>query len=186
MWASRPTGTTITRNHNNQHNATTTRNNTQTTTTQQEEEDMSSTNKTAELGMHAWVRTDPVRCEDFNENFSKIDDAVRELRNQKGICKIYTGSYVGVGGYGSVTLNFPTLPEVIYFQIADLPYQTFTVVKDGARIPSEVPTPRSNGYAANVNVKGNTVTITPSGSNSSSIVVNLSSCTYYYVALAIT
>lgn len=37
-----------------------------------------STNKTTNLGLHSWVREDPFKMDEFNENFDKIDQAVGE------------------------------------------------------------------------------------------------------------
>ena len=32
-----------------------------------------STNKTANLGLHSWVRSDPFKMAEFNDNFDKLE-----------------------------------------------------------------------------------------------------------------
>ena len=44
-----------------------------------------STNKTKNLGLHAWEREDRFRMDEFNENFDKLDQAVAAKAEQTGL-----------------------------------------------------------------------------------------------------
>lgn len=70
-----------------------------------------SSQKTANLKLHKWVKSDPIKMAEFNENFQKIDAAIAAG------AKIATGSYVGTGTYGasnpcSLTFDFP--PQIVF------------------------------------------------------------------------
>ena len=40
-----------------------------------------STNKTENLQLHSWVRSDPFKMDEFNDNFDKLDQAVGENKD---------------------------------------------------------------------------------------------------------
>lgn len=68
-----------------------------------------SSQKTANLKLHKWVKSDPIKMTEFNENFQKIDAAIAAG------AKIATGSYVGTGTYGSsnpCSLTFDFAPRL--------------------------------------------------------------------------
>lgn len=44
-----------------------------------------STNKTENLGLHSWVREDPFRMQEFNDNFNLIDKAVGEKAEKNAL-----------------------------------------------------------------------------------------------------
>ena len=52
-------------------------------------------NKTENLKLNVWEKSDPIHAKDFNDNFQTLDSAVQ-------VCsKIAYGSYVGVGKFSS-------------------------------------------------------------------------------------
>lgn len=92
-----------------------------------------STNKTTNLGLHSWVRSDPFKMDEFNENFDKLDqavgknkdaiekkvdqsalDAVSEVAN--GRAQIIAESYKGKGVWGKTKpteITFPFTPKLV-------------------------------------------------------------------------
>lgn len=94
---------------------------------------MSSTNKTPILNMHSWVRTDPVVCEDFNENFSKIDAAIGEARANYGGGEIYAGAYTGTGT-SVYSLTFPKPPVFIILSRTDMNTYYSCFVRSGLKL----------------------------------------------------
>ena len=56
---------------------------------------MSSTT-TKNLSLHTWEPNDPIRRQEFNENFQKIDETLAHPGN----CRIAYGSYTGTGKSG--------------------------------------------------------------------------------------
>ena len=140
---------------------------------------MSSTNKTPNLKMHSWVRTDPVVCEDFNDNFNKLDAAVGNLKLTRGNCEIYSGSYIGTGTKNR-TMTFPKQPVYLIMQrdkSNDLVYQGFVV--DDAYFFGRYNT----DYYDKLSVSGKTVTLIESGTGGSAV-LNTSGITYHYMAFA--
>ena len=74
-------------------------------------------NKTENLKLNVWEKTDPILVGDFNEDNRKIDAAVGALT--AGAVKIYTGSYTGTGQYGAGnpnSLEFPFTPQIVIIQ----------------------------------------------------------------------
>ena len=63
--------------------------------------------QTPNFQLNQWSGTDYVRRTDFNADNLKIDAAL----NQKGNCRIVTGSYVGTGNYNSATPNSLTFEK---------------------------------------------------------------------------
>ena len=66
-----------------------------------------STNKTPNLNLHAWSKTDPVQLSEFNENFAALDAAIAPLQNQ-----IVLGSYTG-NGASTRTVNLGFAPAFV-------------------------------------------------------------------------
>ena len=60
-------------------------------------------NKTENLKLNVWEKSDPILVGDFNENFAAIDDAIHEAVSSA--VKIYTGSYTGNGNSGNRTVE---------------------------------------------------------------------------------
>lgn len=140
---------------------------------------MSSTNKTANLKMHSWVRTDPVVCEDFNENFNKIDAAIGDMRASYGGCEIYVGEYTGTGTL-SHSLTFPKLP--VFLIVLD-PHDTYVSRFSGGPVIVGMEFLNFLGTAAStISVSGTTITLT--GVRSGSGAVNTLNMRYHYLALA--
>lgn len=140
---------------------------------------MSSTNKTANLKLHSWVRTDPVVCEDFNDNFNKIDAAVGKLNVSSGNCQLYVGSYTGSGSK-THSLTFPKLPVVLFIQVDWLNTAFYGgFVFDGAYFLG----PLKDEYFDTISVSGTTVTFKECDTGSSRVFNSIGK-TYRYVALA--
>ncbi len=140
---------------------------------------MSSTNKTAHLNMHSWVRTDPVVCEDFNDNFNKLDSAIGNLRASRGNCEIYSGTYVG-NGTKSFSLTFPKRPVYLVIQrdtSNTLSYTGFVV--KGGRFYGHY----NGDYYNKMYVNGTTVTLQENGEGNN-MVLNISGTTFRYLAFA--
>ena len=74
--------------------------------------------------MHRWIKSDPIKMAEFNENFQKLDEAIAAG------AKIATGSYVGTGTYGSanpcsLTFDFP--PQILMmFEASGIRYYIST------------------------------------------------------------
>ncbi len=140
---------------------------------------MSSTNKTPNLKMHSWVRTDPVVCEDFNDNFNKLDDAVGNLRVTRGNCEIYSGSYTGTGTK-TFSLTFPKRPVFLTVQRDNRNDLTCTgFVVDGGYFFSRY----SSDYYNTIYIDDTTITIKESGSGNNAI-LNINGLTFHYAAFA--
>ena len=80
-----------------------------------------SSQKTTNLKLHKWVKSDPIKMAEFNENFQKLDAAVAAG------AKIATGSYVGTGTYGSsnpcsLTFDFPPKLLIIFNDVGRMHY----------------------------------------------------------------
>lgn len=142
---------------------------------------MSSTNKTANLKLHSWVRTDPVVCEDFNDNFTKLDEAVGTLRVTRGNCDIYTGSYTGTGTK-TLTLTFPRPPVYLTIQKRASNRETYAgFVLDGEYFFGH----NTNDHYNRIYISGTTVTLQESGSATSSVTtLNMGEVEYFYMAFA--
>lgn len=135
---------------------------------------MSSANKTANLNMHSWVRTDPVVCDDFNENFNKIDAAIGEMRASYGNCEIYTGSYAGTGTQ-VYSLTFPKMPVFLLVTRNDVASYGSCFVREGEKFTYAA-------GSANLSLSGNTITFT--NKSSTEFVINYAGKVYDYIAFA--
>ena len=81
---------------------------------------MASTNKTENLQLNQWVKTDPVLMDDFNADNQKLESAISALRS--GMVHIATGSYTGNGNHNSgspVTLTFDFEPKLVVIRTPD-------------------------------------------------------------------
>ena len=68
--------------------------------------------QTPNFQLNQWSPEDYVRRTDFNADNAKIDAAL----NQKGNCRIVTGSYTGTGEYGinhKNSISFDFLPKMV-------------------------------------------------------------------------
>ena len=65
-------------------------------------------NKTENLKLNVWEKSDPILVGDFNEDNRKIDAAVAALQGEH----IYVGSYIG-DDMRSRTIDLPWEPTVI-------------------------------------------------------------------------
>lgn len=140
---------------------------------------MSSTNKTPNLNMHSWVRTDPVVCEDFNDNFNKLDEAVGSLKVTRGNCEIFSGDYTGTGSKTCV-LTFPKRPVYLIIQKDKSNNQTYHgFVVDGAYFFAH----STGDYYNKIYISGTTVTLQETGSGNA-VTLNVSGMTYHYMAFA--
>ena len=64
-------------------------------------------NKTENLKLNVWEKSDPILVGDFNEDNRKIDAAVGALQEER----IYMGSYIG-DGKDSRTIDLPWEPKL--------------------------------------------------------------------------
>ena len=73
-------------------------------------------NKTENLKLNVWEKSDPILVGDFNDNFQTLDSAVGSLQGEH----IYVGSYVG-DGKDSRTIDLPWEPKfaVIFGHVLD-------------------------------------------------------------------
>ena len=84
-----------------------------------------STNKTENLGLHSWVRKDPFRMDEFNENFDKLDRAVgANAAAVSTIPKFTCGAYTGDGKKKRL-IELPFAPKMVY--VGDAMGRTFYV-----------------------------------------------------------
>ena len=67
--------------------------------------------KTENLKLNVWEKSDPIHAKDFNDNFAAIDDAIHEAVSSA--VKIYTGSYTGNGNSGNRTVELPAEPKLM-------------------------------------------------------------------------
>ena len=137
---------------------------------------MSSTNKTSNLGLHSWVRTDPVLCADFNENFSKIDQAIGTLQGSTGNCVIELGSYTGDDS-PSKTLTFSEIPDVVLISGHGT---TNTSPQTLILFPKQLYAANVAGYPLTLTKGRNTITW--AHRDSAMRAANYNGGTYYYVA----
>ena len=63
-------------------------------------------NKTENLKLNVWEKSDPIHAKDFNDNFEVIDSAVGSLQGEH----IYVGSYTG-DGKETRTIDLPWEPK---------------------------------------------------------------------------
>ena len=62
-------------------------------------------NKTENLKLNVWEKSDPIHAKDFNDNFQTLDSAVGSLQGEH----IYVGSYTG-DGKENRTIDLPWEP----------------------------------------------------------------------------
>ena len=62
--------------------------------------------KTENLKLNVWEKSDPIHAKDFNDNFQTLDSAVGSLQGEH----IYVGSYVG-DGKENRTIDLPWEPK---------------------------------------------------------------------------
>ena len=63
--------------------------------------------KTENLKLNVWEKSDPIHAKDFNDNFQTLDSAVGSLQGEH----IYVGSYTG-DGKDSRTIDLPWEPKL--------------------------------------------------------------------------
>lgn len=140
-----------------------------------------SSQKTANLKLHKWVKSDPIKMTEFNENFQKIDAAIAAG------AKIATGSYVGTGTYGSsnpcsLTFDFP--PQIVFITQSDSWYGDFFI--HGAQKSTMLPSSNFSYYGYNVvEWNNNSIKWYAEGSRQSfeSVQMNKSGSVYKYVVI---
>ncbi len=155
---------------------------------------MSSTNKTEYLGLNSWVSTDMPKRVDFNDDNSKIDQAMKthcgdkqmhvtDADRQRWDCPYFMGYYHGDGQTSRVVeTECPFLPS-------------FGIVLAGGMPPSAVNFSMSmkNNYFAFIGIRTGTSGVSFSGtsikisSNGSPVIyneymnLNISGVTYCYI-----
>lgn len=140
---------------------------------------MSSSSKTPNLNLHKWARTDPVLCDDFNENFGIIDNAIAGvnssiggLASTYGECQVYSGNYTGTGEQ-LFTLHFANAPYIIFLQNGTRPQIYTGMIHDGSFITGEE-------YTVQISVSGGDVSFFCNSKNY--IGINELDSVYTYVA----
>lgn len=68
--------------------------------------------KTQKYQLSQWEKTDRIMMEDFNGDNAKVEAALAALAaaDSRTSSRFYTGSYVGTGGTGGVTVYLPRRP----------------------------------------------------------------------------
>ena len=136
--------------------------------------------KTNNLKLNVWEKSDPILVGDFNENNRKIDAAVGQIMAHAGNCKIVTGTYVGDGKYGRdnpTSITFPGKPLLVYigngYSMLGLnPMPVLPVFSAGG----------NNYYNCKAKWEGNTLTWY-TDTSSLEIALSVENRTYYYIAL---
>ena len=139
---------------------------------------MSSTNHTPNYNLPQWEASDPFKREDFNEAFSKIEDAL----TGKGNCEIKTGTFTGTGGHGSAhpnTLTFEKKPDLLVI-IGAWIIVVFPAAYPNAGI-NMIIGDSNNHYTAWTTWTGNTVHWYCATSDAAQC--NANGVTYHYLAL---
>ena len=106
-------------------------------------------NKTENLKLNVWEKTDPILVGDFNEDNRKIDAEIHALKMQPTF-KVVTGSYVGNGKYGRDNpnrLTFDFKPKLVYVTNG---YGTFMIA--GENVPNWKTSPLDNGSYSMVHI----------------------------------
>ena len=79
--------------------------------------------KTENLKLNVWEKSDPILVGDFNEDNRKIDAAVGALQEER----IYMGSYVG-DGKDNRTIDLPWEPKYMFLIGYILNYGAFSIL----------------------------------------------------------
>ena len=106
-------------------------------------------NKTENLKLNVWEKSDPILVGDFNEDNRKIDAAVAALQGEH----IYVGSYTG-DGKNSRTIDLPWEPKfaVVFGFLQTRTAIQFLTVTDSRYITNDG---CSSGSTYSVTLKGN-------------------------------
>lgn len=158
-----------------------------------------STNKTSNLGLHSWVRSDKFSMDEFNENFNKLDKAVGENSTAAkteaqtresavsaltkavakcGNCRVVFSTYQGTGIFGydkPTSKSFDGKPLLVI--VCDVNNGTRLTMVQGCN-PGIVNTSTGN-YSVALTWAGNTVSW---ASNHVDNQLNNSSRTYQVMA----
>ena len=105
--------------------------------------------KTNNLKLNVWEKTDPIHAKDFNDNFQTLDSAVGSLQGEH----IYVGSYVG-DGKNSRTIDLPWEPKfaVVFGFLQTRTAIQFLTTTDSRYITNDG---CSSGSTYSVTLKGN-------------------------------
>ncbi len=136
-------------------------------------------NKTNNLKLNVWEKSDPILVGDFNEDNRKIDAAVGALT--AGAVKIAVGSYNGNGSTttpNEITLGFQ--PKVmLIMQSAD----SFTTAAVFITRDAPYKFPGSSTTGAEITETGFLVRQRQSGGSNITPYTNLNYTTYHYLAI---
>ena len=148
-----------------------------------------STNKTENLGLHSWVRSDPFRMDEFNENVSKIDKAVGGKAEQseldrvdaaavKFACDIYTGD-----GRTDRFIELGFTPKVVFVGCG--PHGQFYITNNAGYFGGVAmrDNPAHSGTLKYIEIVENGFLVSAHGSGSSSWTANHNNGTYLYFAI---
>ena len=138
-------------------------------------------NYTTNYELPLWEPQDSFLRTEFNEAHQKIDAALGAMALKSEIAgkpDLVTGSYVGSGAYGSGSPNSLTFSGT----------PVLVLVRDGAQILTLMRPVNTSPNTAHSNYGQNATTWTENGvswynSQNSSYQMNISSRTYYYLAL---
>ena len=141
--------------------------------------------KTENLKLNVWEKSDPILVGDFNEDNRKIDAAVGALT--AGAVKIAVGSYVGNGKFSSSNpnrLKFDFTPKLVFI-IADSDY---TMCAGNAFIyaqtkSSSVGSHTSSGALPKIYLTWDEKTVSWYSVNNAEDQLNSSNVTYHYCAI---
>ena len=130
--------------------------------------------QTPNFQLNQWSGTDYVRRTDFNADNAKIDAAL----NQKGNCRIVTGSYTGTGKYGANapnTLTFEASPKAVFLICGN--WRGWWIRGSGSA------TIQFGGSSASISLSWGERSITWYGYDSAEKQLNTKGHTCYYFAL---
>ena len=134
-----------------------------------------SSHRTSILDLHTWEATDGVVREEFNHNFSAIENAFANITDYAGNLRMSTGIYTGDGST-TKTITFTELPDL------------FLVVSTGTGSLQPGMLIGCPAFGIASHPKGYTFILTKSGSactweeSSSAGAMNRSGVTYCYFA----
>ena len=137
--------------------------------------------KTNNLKLNVWEKTDPILVGDFNENFAAIDDAIGKAGN----CRITSGTYIGNGKSGSAnpnTLSFEFTPKLVFVFTTGDPGCRMIWTPGMTNVCTNVRSPYE--YSAETSFSNNTLSwYSNQSSLGPSVQLNLMNSKYFWIAI---
>lgn len=135
--------------------------------------------------LHQWEPEDNFLRTDFNQDFSRIDTALKGLADK--VVQTVSGSYVGTGEYGAEhpsQLEFPFEPDLVVIVVNDAyTLEAGTLVLRGQTVSSGIGSTTNTGSCLGISLVWSGRTLTWYAGDAGSQLNDLAS-TYRYFALA--